>query len=109
MKPATPFVARFVGESNRLPVATGGEIHVRPHDLEIVADASDGRGEAVLVDNVFRKGGVWRIEGTLGTEGGQSSDQVIELDLDAAAAPPPLGQTIRVAPRRATTFPSNGA
>ncbi|MGN6358118.1 MAG: sulfate/molybdate ABC transporter ATP-binding protein [Novosphingobium sp.] len=101
MRPATPFVASFVGENNTL----AGGIHVRPHDLEIVADASDERGEAVLVDNVFRKGGVWRIEGTLGTD----KSQVIELDLDAAAPPPPLGQTIRVAPRRATTFPSNGA
>ena len=97
MRPATPFVASFVGESNTL----AGGAHVRPHDLEIVADG----GEAVLVDNVFRKGGVWRVEGTLATD----QAQVIELDLDAAAAPPPLGQTIRVAPRRATTFPSNGA
>ncbi len=101
MRPATPFVASFVGENNTL----AGGIHVRPHDLEIVADGGDERGEAVLVDNVFRKGGVWRVEGTLSTD----RDQVIELDLDAAAVPPPLGQTIRVAPRRSTTFPSNGA
>lgn len=97
MRPATPFVASFVGENNTL----AGGIHVRPHDLEIVETG----GEAVLVDNVFRKGGVWRIEGTLASD----QSQVIELDLDAATAPPPLGQTIRVAPRRATTFPSNGA
>ena len=97
MRPATPFVASFVGENNTL----AGGVHVRPHDLEIVTDG----GEPILVDNVFRKGGVWRVEGTLGTD----ATQVIELDLDAAAAPPPLGQTIRVAPRRATTFPHNGA
>jgi sulfate transport system ATP-binding protein len=97
MRPATPFVASFVGENNTL----AGGVHVRPHDLEIVTEG----GEPVLVDNVFRKGGVWRVEGTLGTD----QSQVIELDLDAAAPPPPLGQTIRVAPRRATTFPSNGA
>jgi sulfate transport system ATP-binding protein len=102
MKPATPFVARFVGESNRLPAAGGnGEIHVRPHDLEMV----DTGGEPVLVDNVFRKGGVWRVEGTLGDHGGR----VVEIDLAASETPPALGQTIRVQPRRATTFTTNGA
>jgi sulfate/thiosulfate transport system ATP-binding protein len=81
MKPATPFVANFVGENNKLP---GGH-HVRPHDLEIV----EAGGEPVLVDNVFRKGGV-------------------EIDLDASQTPPPLGQTIQIRPRRATTFTTIG-
>ncbi len=116
MKPATPFVARFVGESNRLPASAGGEIHVRPHDLEIVeaTDAPDALGP-VLVDNVFRKGGVWRVEGTLGGGGsdggapGAPGGRVIEIDLDASLTPPQLGQTIRVQPRRSTTFTTNGA
>ncbi|MEO5587260.1 MAG: sulfate ABC transporter ATP-binding protein [Novosphingobium sp.] len=99
MQPATPFVARFVGESNRLQ-SGGGEIHVRPHDLEIV----DAGGETVLVDNVFRKGGVWRVEGTLGTPGGR----VIEIDLEASKTPPHLGETIRIQPRRSTTFTTTG-
>ena len=102
MQPATPFVARFVGESNRLPGTGGsGEIHVRPHDLEIVETG----GEQVLVDNVFRKGGVWRVEGTLGASGGR----VVEIDLDASQTPPLLGQSIRIQPRRSTTFTNNGA
>jgi sulfate transport system ATP-binding protein len=100
MEPATPFVARFVGESNRLPAGTG-ELHVRPHDLEIVEE----EGEPVLVDNVFRKGGVWRVEGTLGGAGGR----VVEIDLDATEPPPPLGRTVLVRPRRAKTFTSTGA
>ena len=100
MQPATPFVARFVGESNRLPEG-GGEIHVRPHDLEIVETGGTG----VLVDNVFRKGGVWRVEGTLGEQGGR----VVEIDLDASRTPPRLGQTIRVQPRRSTSFTTTGA
>ncbi len=102
MRPATPFVAQFVGENNRLPGADGAERHVRPHDLEIVAGGD--AGDAVLVDNVFRKGGVWRVEGTLG----DGSGRVIELDLDAAQTPPPIGQTVQVRPRRATTFTTNG-
>jgi sulfate transport system ATP-binding protein len=115
MKPATPFVARFVGESNRLPAGASGEIHVRPHDLEIVETETPGPDALgpVLVDNVFRKGGVWRIEGTLGasgaTGGPQGAGRVVEIDLDASRTPPRLGETIRVQPRRSTTFTTNGA
>jgi len=55
MEPASPFVSKFVGETNLL----AGGLHVRPHDLEIIGSG----GVRVLVDNVFRKGGVWRVEG----------------------------------------------
>jgi sulfate transport system ATP-binding protein len=100
MQPATPFVANFVGESNKLRDGSGADTHVRPHDLEIV----EAGGEAVLVDNVFRKGGVWRVEGTLGEAG-----RVVEIDLNASLTPPMLGETIRIQPRRSTTFTTNGA
>ncbi len=99
MHPATPFVAGFVGENNLLTGPDGHALHVRPHDLAIVAEG-DG-GEPVLVDNVFRRGGAWRVEGKLGGEGGR----VVEIDLDASEVPPPLGQTIRVKPRRSAIFP----
>ncbi|MBB6124747.1 sulfate/molybdate ABC transporter ATP-binding protein [Sphingobium subterraneum] len=95
MEPATPFVSHFVGETNLLP----GGLHVRPHDLEIVTDG----GDPVVVDNLFRKGGFWRVEGKLA-----GSDTVIELDLDASLPPPALGTTIFIRPRRSKTFPQTG-
>jgi sulfate transport system ATP-binding protein len=102
MEPASRFVLDFVGETNRLP----GDVHVRPHDIEIVETG----GEAVVVDNVFRKGGAWRIEGVLDASGGNGR-QVIEIDLDADRPAPVPGSTIRIRPVRAKTFASiaNGA
>jgi sulfate/thiosulfate transport system ATP-binding protein len=97
MEPATPFVSHFVGETNRLP---DGQ-HVRPHDIELVEDG----GEAVLIDNVFRKGGVWRAEGTLVGE----TSQVIEIDIDASQSAPAMGETVHIRARRAKTFTSAGA
>ena len=95
MDPASPFVATFVGETNTLP---DGQ-YVRPHEIEIV----ESDGQALLVDNVFRKGGVWRVEGTL------AGGNVIEIDLTASTAPPSAGDNIRIQPRRSRTFTSNGA
>ena len=91
MEPATPFVSHFVGETNHLPDGH----HVRPHDLRIVTEG----GEEVLVDNVFRKGGVWRVEGLLSGNG-----EIIEIDLDAASPAPRPGTTIRVEPLRSRSF-----
>ena len=76
MNPQTPFVSHFVGETNRIASASG-EVHFRPHDIELAADGS----EAVQVDNVFRKGGVWRVEGLL-----EGSGLFIELDIDIVVA-----------------------
>ena len=95
MEPATPFVSHFVGETNLLP----GGLHVRPHDLEIVETA----GDPVLVDNIFRKGGSWRVEGTL-----TGSEKVVEIDLDASQPAPAVGTTILVRPRRSKTFSLTG-
>jgi sulfate/thiosulfate transport system ATP-binding protein len=102
MEPATPFVSTFVGEINKLP----GNVHVRPHDIEIVPDSSGGESWAVVVDNVFRKGGAWRIEGVLE---GSGASKVIEIDLGADQAAPAVGDTIRIRPLRSKTFTPDGA
>ena len=99
MNPQTSFVSHFVGETNRIAAATG-EVHFRPHDIELVANGS----EAVVVDNVFRKGGVWRVEGSL-----EGSGQFVELDIDTAHSQPALGETIRFRPHRARIFNAYGA
>ena len=72
---------------------------MRPHDLEIV----NAGGAPVLIDNVFRKGGYWRVEGTL-----NGSGKVVEIDIDASQAAPTLGQTVMIRPRRAKTFNQTG-
>jgi sulfate/thiosulfate transport system ATP-binding protein len=96
MEPINPFVSQFVGETNHLP---GGR-HVRPHDIDIVNDG----GEAVLVDNVFRKGGIWRVEATLASD----SARVIEIDVDAGQSPPLVGDIIHVRARRSKLFTTTG-
>jgi sulfate transport system ATP-binding protein len=102
MEPATPFVSTFVGEIKKMP----GNVHVRPHDIEIVPDSSGGESWAVVVDNVFRKGGAWRIEGVLE---GSGASKVIEIDLAADQAAPAVGDTIRIRPLRSKTFTPDGA
>ena len=101
MHPATPFVSQFVGETNLLPAHEGAHpVYVRPHEIEIVpAD-----GEAVRVGNVFRKGGVWRIEGHLAAD-----QRLVEIDADANLPPPTAGDTILIRPKHLRTFAPNGA
>jgi sulfate transport system ATP-binding protein len=102
MNPETPFVSHFVGETNRIPavgLASGGEIHFRPHEITLAPDGS----QALLVDNVFRKGAVWRVEGLL-----EGSGQFVELDLASTQAAPRLGEMIRFNPHRARIFNADG-
>ena len=91
MEPKTAFVSDFVGETNHLP----GGLHVRPHELEIV----ESGGQSIMVDSVFRKGGVWRVEGSL-----SNHDAVVELDVPATLTPPLPGSVIQIQPRRSKTF-----
>jgi len=91
MEPASPFVSNFVGETNQLP----GGIHVRPHDIELVASG----GIPVVVENVFRRGGSWRVEGRIEGHG-----NVVEFDVDAAEPAPTLGDTVRIQPLREREF-----
>ena len=91
MEPATAFVSHFVGETNRLPDGR----HIRPHDIEIVAEGRD----RVIVDNVFRKGGSWRVEGRLHETG-----TIVEIDVDSHDTPPAVGETVAIAAKRARIF-----
>ncbi len=107
--PATPFVSHFVGETNLLPGALfgrgEGDLHVRPHEIAIVArDApDDGQPRAeVHVANRFRKGPQWRIEGQLAVGG-----RLIEIDCDPGQAVPEPGDTILIRPAFARTFPAS--
>jgi sulfate transport system ATP-binding protein len=95
MEPATAFVSHFVGETNRLPDGR----HIRPHDIEIVAEGSD----RVVVDNVFRKAGSWRVEGRL-----QENGTIVEIDVDSHDTPPAIGDTVAIAAKRARTFSTAG-
>jgi sulfate transport system ATP-binding protein len=91
MEPANAFVSDFVGETSVLP----GGIHVRPHDLALVEEG----GIPLRVGNVFRRGGAWRVEGSIeGTAG------IVELDVDASREAPVLGSTVRVQPARSRSF-----
>ncbi len=105
MHPATPFVSQFVGETNLLPAANGAPdgalaVYVRPHEIEIVKSG----GEALRVGNVFRKGGVWRIEGHLAAD-----QRLVEIDADASSPPPASGETILIRPKHLRTFAQTGA
>ncbi|EJL20830.1 sulfate/molybdate ABC transporter ATP-binding protein [Novosphingobium sp. AP12] len=93
MEPASPFVSNFVGETNQLP----GGVHARPHDIELVGEG----GTPVLVDNVFRRGGSWRVEGRI-----EGHDKVVEFDVDASQPAPKLGETVQIRPRRVREFSS---
>ncbi|MDP9055805.1 MAG: sulfate ABC transporter ATP-binding protein, partial [Pseudomonadota bacterium] len=88
--PATPFVSHFVGETNLLPASLfgggQGDLHVRPNEIAIVANAlrQDIYATAeVHIVNRFRKGPLWRIEGRLA-----ASDRLIEIDCAPGVAVP---------------------
>jgi sulfate transport system ATP-binding protein len=104
MEPASAFVLDFVGETNQLP----GGLHVRPHDLEIVKSSESGAHWPVVVENVFRKGGAWRVEGVLPGKD-RNEGQVIEIDLDSDRPAPVPGSIIHIRPTRTKTFFPNGA
>ena len=103
--PATPFVSHFVGETNLLPGALfgrgEGDLHVRPHEIVIVAPDDDQPRAEVQVVNRFRKGPQWRIEGRLAASG-----RLIEIDCAPGQAAPAPGDMILIRPAFARTFPA---
>jgi sulfate transport system ATP-binding protein len=123
MSPRSGFVSGFVGDCNSLPVSLRGEraefagrsiavprqrlpdgparLDFRPHD---VAVGGAPGGLPLRVSGVYRRGGAWRIEGSVGGESG-----VVEIDLDAEHAPPPIGSELAFTITRARLFPRSEA
>ena len=124
MAPGSRFVSGFVGDMNSLPVmvingtpnlhdrpitlATGpvadgpARLDFRPHDAHIVDDPAGCL--PVIVADVYRRGGYWRIEGNV-----SGLPQIIEIDLDAAVSPPEPGQHLALRLTSGHLFPANGA
>lgn len=123
MAPQSGFVSGFVGDINSLsvmvtdgtprlqdrPIAVDAvgvsdgpaRLDFRPHD---VALAGDRPGSVpMIVTGVYRKGGDWRVEGTVG---GRS--RAIEIDLGADTVPPKTGQRLAVSITRGRLFPEEG-
>jgi sulfate transport system ATP-binding protein len=70
----------------------------RPHDIAV---SEDGDGLPLLVSGVYRRGGNWRVEGSV-----RGSDRIVEIDLDADQAPPAIGSRLAFTITRARVFPS---
>jgi sulfate transport system ATP-binding protein len=122
MTPRSGFVSGFVGDSNSLPVTVRGDrvqfdgrwldipvqrrlegparLDFRPHD---VALAADGEGLPLLVTGVYRRGGNWRVEGSV-----NGSDRIVEIDLDADDAPPAVGGSLAFTIARGRVFAEAG-
>jgi ABC-type sulfate/molybdate transport systems ATPase subunit len=118
MSPRSGFVSSFVGDCNSLPVVVRGRraqldglsfelpvkhaiegparLDFRPHDISL----SDGEDALPLhVTGVYRRGGNWRVEGQVA-----GSERIIEIDLDATEAPPPIGSELAFAITRVRVF-----
>jgi sulfate transport system ATP-binding protein len=123
MTPGSRFVSGFVGDTNSLPVTvTGGttnfhdrplcveagpvadgpaRLDFRPHDVAIAADQAGCL--PIIVTDVYRRGGDWRVEGTV-----SGLTQLIEIDLDTANPPPQPGQRLALRIKRGRLFPADG-
>jgi sulfate transport system ATP-binding protein len=118
MAPRSGFVSGFVGDCNSLPVTVKGcraefdgvsfdvpvqrlidgpaRLDFRPHDVDVNAR---GEGLPFQVSGVYRRGGSWRVEGSV-----NGSDRVVEIDLDADGAPPVIGSCLAFTITRARVF-----
>ena len=120
MTPQSGFVSGFVGDCNSLPVTVQGNraqldgvsfdvatpplldgparLDFRPHDIAV---SPTGDGLPLLVSGVYRRGGNWRVEGSVA-----GSDRIVEIDLDADHAPPAIGSRLAFTVTRARVFPA---
>jgi sulfate transport system ATP-binding protein len=123
MSPRSGFVSGFVGDSNSLPVTVRGgrvefenqpldvplerlhdgsaRLDFRPHDIALSAN---GHGLPLQVSGVYRRGGSWRVEGTV-----NGSGRIVEIDLDADHPAPSLGSQLAFSITRARVFTEDGA
>lgn len=124
MNPASRFVSGFVGDNNSLKVTVqGGQVlfhdrplalpiaaetdgparlDFRPHDVDIAQDRAGCL--PLIVSGVYRRGGDWRVEGTLPGE-----SKVLEIDLSASQPAPQVGQRLGLNIRHARLFSEQGA
>lgn len=124
MMPESGFVSGFVGDTNSLPVTitggvvkfhdrpiaveTGGiesgsaRLDFRPHDVSVAKDTAGSL--PMIVTAVYRRGGEWRVEGSI-----SGLQRVVEIDLDADAPAPDLGQRLGLRITRSRLFAENGA
>jgi sulfate transport system ATP-binding protein len=118
MTPRSGFVSGFVGDCNSLPVNVRAHrahfdgialdvpmertfdgparLDFRPHD---VALSANGGGLPLDVTGVYRRGGSWRVEGTV-----NGSGRIVEIDIDADHAAPQIGSRLAFEITRARVF-----
>ncbi|MDZ4307896.1 sulfate/molybdate ABC transporter ATP-binding protein [Allopontixanthobacter sp.] len=119
MAPRSGFVSGFVGDINSLAVtvvdgktrwhdrmididpdgAADGpaRLDFRPHDVALGAEGSGSL--PMVVTSAYRKGGDWRVEGTVG-----GAARVIEVDLPADGPQPRAGQRLSLRIGRGRLF-----
>jgi len=118
--PATPFVLQFLGDVNlfhgRFGHAPGGTAgaddvsYVRPHELEIVADAQEG-ALAVTLSQALTVGPQTRIEFKRIDDGSYVDVEMTRTDYTALRERLGLrtGSLVHLKPRRITRFTAGGA
>jgi sulfate transport system ATP-binding protein len=99
-EPSNEFVMSFVGPVNRLD----GH-YIRPHDIEVAIDPSDGASEA-MIDRIVHLGFEVRVELTL-HDGAQVSVQVTQAQLEELELAE--RQIVWVKPSRKTRFENGRA
>jgi sulfate transport system ATP-binding protein len=83
-RPASPFVASFVGGANKVRVGSD-DVYVRPHDVTLTkVDGDPSTVAAARVERVVRLGGKVKISVTL-SDGVPMTVEMSKLELDALA------------------------
>lgn len=124
MAPRSAFVSDFVGETNCVPISVSGgrpmffdrpvevpvdrlpdgqvDLHFRPHDA-VLCEENGAGSLPLLVTNVYRKGGNWRVEGHFA-----GLTRPIEVDLSSQGTAPIPGKQVGIRLSRAMAFANGG-